>query len=80
MNAPASRSQLSWSARLLIGLALVVAGAAAATWMLARYDRAAQVLGVAQAAPAQARAAQRIAAIDPQPTEAEAAEQASAVG
>jgi len=80
MNAPASRSQLSWSARLLIGLALVIAGAAAATWMLARYDRAAQVLGVAPAAPAQARAPQRIAAIDPQSTNAEAAEQASAVG
>ena len=76
MNVPASRSQLSWSARLLIGLALLIAGAAAATWMLARYDRAAQVLGVAPANQAPVRAPQRLAAV--QPTDAEAAEQASA--
>ena len=31
----------------MIGLALLIAGAAAATWALARYDRAAQLLGVA---------------------------------
>jgi len=51
MNAPASRSRLSLSAKLLIGLALIIAGAAAATWLLARYDRAAQVLGVAPPPP-----------------------------
>lgn len=38
----------SWAARLLIGLALVVAGAAAATWALAHYRGAARVLGVVQ--------------------------------
>jgi hypothetical protein len=62
MTAPASRSSLTWSARLLIGLALVLVGAAAATWMLARYDRAAHVLGVAPAPPPLIRTPQRIAA------------------
>lgn len=47
MNAASPRSRSSWSARLLIALTLIIAGAAAATWALARYDRAAQVLGVA---------------------------------
>ena len=47
MNASTHRGQLSWSARLLIGLALIIAGAAAETWGLARNDRAAQLLGVA---------------------------------
>lgn len=52
MNATPHRTQLSWSARLLIALTLVIAGAAGATWALARYDRAAQLLGVAKSAPA----------------------------
>jgi hypothetical protein len=39
-------SGVGWTARLLIGLALVIAGAAAATWILARYQPAARVLGV----------------------------------
>lgn len=47
MNATSPRSGSSWSARLLIALTLVIVGAAAATWALARYDRAAQLLGVA---------------------------------
>ena len=76
MNAPASR-RLNWSARLLIGLALLLAGAAAATWMLARYDRAAHVLGVAPAPPPMIRAPQRLAAA-PLPSPLEAAD-ASAV-
>jgi len=62
MNAPASRRPLNWSARLLIGLALIIVGAAAATWMLARYDRAAHVLGVAPAPPPLIRSPQRLAA------------------
>jgi len=69
MNATVPRSRLSWSARLLIGLTLIVLGAAAATWALARYDRAARVLGVAPAAPAVG--AQRIATpLAAQPAEA----------
>jgi hypothetical protein len=62
MTAPASRSSLTWSARLLIGLALIIVGAAAATWMLARYDRAAHLLGVAPAPPPMIRTAQPLAA------------------
>ena len=42
-------NRMSWSARLLIGLVLILAGAAAAAWGLAHYPRAARVLGIAQA-------------------------------
>ena len=38
---------------MLIALTLILVGAAAATWALARYDRAAQLLGVAPPPPAQ---------------------------
>ena len=43
------RKGMSWSARLLVGLVLVIAGAAAAIWALARYQPAARFLGVAPA-------------------------------
>jgi hypothetical protein len=43
---------MSWSARLLIGLVLIIAGAAATTWVLGHYPQAARFLGVAQPAPA----------------------------
>ena len=76
MNATAPRSRLSWSARLLIALALVIAGAAAATWALARYDRAAQLLGVAPAV----RAPQpMLRAIQAQPGTAETGNRSAAV-
>lgn len=39
----------SWTARLLIALALILVGAAAATWALAQYEPAARLLGVAPA-------------------------------
>ena len=45
--------QMSWTARLMIGLVLIIAGAAAATWALAHYQPAARLLGVV---PAQAPA------------------------
>ncbi len=61
MNAPASRNRLSWSAKVLIGLALIIVGALAATWTLARYDRAAHLLGVAPAPPPMVRTPQPIA-------------------
>jgi hypothetical protein len=51
MNAHTQRKGLSWSARLLIALALILAGAAAAVWGLARSEPAARFLGVAAAAP-----------------------------
>jgi hypothetical protein len=41
---------MSWSARLLIGLVLIIVGAAAATWGLAHYKPAARFLGISQAA------------------------------
>jgi hypothetical protein len=62
MTTAAPRTRLSLSAKLLIGLALIIAGAAAATWMLARYDRAAQLLGVAPPPAPLIRAPQRLAA------------------
>ena len=42
---------MSWTARLLIAFCLILLGAAAATWGLARYQSAARVLGVAPAPP-----------------------------
>jgi len=61
MTAAASRNRLSLSAKLLIGLALIIVGAAAATWMLARYDRAAHLLGVAPSPPPLVRSPHRLA-------------------
>jgi len=60
MTAPAIRSGLSWSARLLIALSLILLGGAAAVWALARYERAAVLLGVAPQAPAPVTAPQPI--------------------
>lgn len=42
----ANQTGLSWGARLLIALLLVLVGAAAATWALARNQQAARFLGV----------------------------------
>ena len=53
MDANTTRSGMSWSARLLIGLTLVLAGAAATVWGLSRSERAARFLGLS-AIPAQA--------------------------
>jgi hypothetical protein len=49
MTTAGTRGGLGWGARILIALALVLAGAAAATWGLARSDKAARLLGVADA-------------------------------
>jgi len=51
MTATTSRRSLSWSARLLIGLVLILAGAAVAIWGLAHYPPAARFLGIAAPAP-----------------------------
>ena len=40
------RTSMSWSARLLIGLVLIIVGAGAAAWSLAHYPKAARVLGI----------------------------------
>src|SRR5258708_4440295 len=46
--------QMSWSARLLIGLVLIIVGAGAATWGLAHYRPAAKFLGVVPASTPEA--------------------------
>ena len=58
MNGGTQGSGMSWTARLLVGLVLLLIGAAAATWGLARYQPAAKFLGVVQPS----------AATDPQAT------------
>ena len=62
MTATTPRRPLSWSARLLIGLVLILAGAAVAIWSLAQYPPAARFLGVAAPVPVAAPAPQRLAA------------------
>ena len=47
--------RMSWSARLLVGLVLIILGAAAATWALAHYQPAARFLGVASQPPRRRR-------------------------
>lgn len=46
MSTSPTRTPLSWSSRLLIGLVLILAGAAAMTWFLARSPRMARIMGV----------------------------------
>jgi len=79
MNAPVSPSRLSWSARLLIGLTLIILGAAAAVWALAHYQRAAHFLGVAPATSPAAPPQRMIVIPDASPTDAAAAAQEQAV-
>ena len=55
----------NWATRLLIGLVLVIVGAAAATWGLAHYQPAARLLGVV---PAQGTMAPRPDAMVSDPT------------
>jgi hypothetical protein len=75
MNETVPRSRLGWSAWLLIGLCLIIAGAAAATWGLARYNRAASFLGVVP--PQRVVVPQRVAAATPQTPEGDAVEAAA---
>ncbi len=42
---------MGWGARLLIGFVLILAGAAATIWSLARYEPAARFFGIAAASP-----------------------------
>lgn len=49
MTTANTRAGMSWGGRLLVALTLILVGAAATTWALARYDRAAQLLGVTPA-------------------------------
>ena len=76
MNATPYRRGAGWGARLAIGIALVLVGAAAATWGLAHYQPAARFLGVLPA-PA-ARPQPFLMAPRPQPNPAPAATTAPA--
>lgn len=58
MTSASHREGLGWGAKLLLALALMLVGAAAASWALARYDQAARFLGVAPAASHAASAPQ----------------------
>jgi hypothetical protein len=51
MNGTNYRKGMSWGARLLVGLVLILVGGAAATWALARYQPAARFLGVTPPPP-----------------------------
>jgi hypothetical protein len=51
MNASTYPSRMSWTARLMIGLVLVLIGATAAIWGLAHYRPAARFLGIVPASP-----------------------------
>ena len=46
-----TRSGMGWGARLLIALVLILAGAAATVWSLARYEPAAKFFGIAPSSP-----------------------------
>lgn len=83
MNGTSTR--IGWGARLAIGLALMLAGAAAATWGLAQSERAAQLLGVTRPSPAPAMSkpvAQGFQPAEPapQPASAQSAESARIAG
>lgn len=56
MSLPGQQGQMGWGARLLIAFALILGGAAAATWGLARNQAAARLLGVTDSPPATTRA------------------------
>ena len=66
MNCTGTYKGMSWSARLLVALVLILVGAAAATWGLARYQPAARFLGVTSPPPAAPIAPQRVLAPPPQ--------------
>jgi hypothetical protein len=72
------RRSTSWSAKLLIGLVLILAGAASATWVLGHYRPAARLLGVAPAESASGRTPAAMAMPAEQPAPAPAAPVANA--
>ena len=66
MNGGTNRSGMSWAARLLIGLVLLLVGAAGATWGLAHYQPAARFLGVAAAPRQQAPVTPKPVVLNPE--------------
>lgn len=73
MTSGSHREGLGWGAMLLLALALMLVGAAAASWALARYDSAARFLGVAPAPPAATASRPMFAAaqLTPEPEQAD---------
>jgi len=69
INATTYRKGSSWGTRLLVGLVLILVGAAAAVWGLARYQPAARFLGIVQPAPVTPKpiALTSVAAAQPSP-------------
>lgn len=65
MTTAGTTSGMGWGAKIMVALALILAGAAAATWGLARSQEAARLLGVAQASDEPSKA--RLEAAPPQP-------------
>lgn len=59
MATASNRTGLGWGTRLILGLALILAGAVGAAWALARYDQAAHFLGIGPK-PAEIREPSRI--------------------
>jgi hypothetical protein len=72
MNGSKVRNGMSWSARLLVGLVLIIVGAGAATWGLAHYQPAARFLGVTARPATPPQQAQPLIAQSPQPQAAAA--------
>jgi hypothetical protein len=61
MATVSNRTGLGWGTRLLLVIALLLAGAAGAAWALARYDQAARFLGIGPQARPSTLVASRIA-------------------
>ena len=59
MASAANRTGSGWGTRLIIALALILAGAAGTAWALARYDGAARFLGITPPPPVQPISPQR---------------------
>ena len=65
MNGTSTLSGIGWGTRLLVALVLILAGAAAAVWGLARYQPAARLLGVVPAVQPAMPTARRVVANPP---------------
>lgn len=66
-----TRRSMGWSARLLVALVLIMAGAAAATWGLAHYRPAARFLGIVPAQQQPVMLTPRPVVMNPQPAPAD---------
>ena len=65
-----TRKGMGWGARLILALAFIMVGAAAAVWSLAHYPRAATTLGVAPATQGTVAPGQNLARVPGPPPSA----------